>query len=120
MSITGISSTIRDVIAQRPDQSAAREPDQQQPASAAWRRPVSPKPVAANATAARQVRAALEPQAPEGTDPALWSILTHEERSFFANRASSGPLTYTKVMMPDYARTAAAPAMRGGRVDIRV
>ncbi len=69
-------------------------------------------------------------RAPEGTDPALWSILTHEERTYFARIALDGPLTYSKVMTRGRTDGAAAvtgagaarsgaPIARGGRIDIR-
>ena len=32
--------------------------------------------------------------APPGSDPALWSVLTSEERRFFARQAALGPITY--------------------------
>lgn len=32
--------------------------------------------------------------APDGVDPALWSVLTHEEQAFFASQAQLGPLSY--------------------------
>ncbi|MBX9928779.1 MAG: hypothetical protein K2X99_07690 [Gemmatimonadaceae bacterium] len=57
-------------------------------------------------------------QAPPGTDPALWSILTGEERQFFARAVTSGPLTYSKVMF-GRPTAPAAPAIRGGRLDVR-
>lgn len=53
---------------------------------------------------------------PAGTDPALWSVLTSEERAFFAKSASLGPLTYGRIkdaIMP------APPAARGIRLDVR-
>jgi hypothetical protein len=62
---------------------------------------------------------AVPVQAPVGTDPALWSILTTEERAFFARQATSGPLTYLKVMMPD-TPSMATVAARGHRIDVRV
>jgi hypothetical protein len=55
-------------------------------------------------------------EAPAGTDPALWSVLTTEERAFFAKSASLGPLTYGRIkdaIMP------APPAARGIRLDVR-
>ena len=59
----------------------------------------------------------LPADAPAGTDPKLWSILTSEERGFFAKSQAMGPLTYGRVMaarpQPDM------PAVRGGRLDIR-
>ncbi|MHB1298128.1 MAG: hypothetical protein ACYC0B_06310 [Gemmatimonadaceae bacterium] len=58
-------------------------------------------------------------EAPAGTDPALWSVLTSEERAYFARAASSGPLTYSKVMSHLNAPVAAT-LPRGGRLDARV
>lgn len=55
-------------------------------------------------------------EAPAGTDPALWSVLTTEERTFFAKTASLGPLTYGKIKS---ATMPAPPAARGGRLDVR-
>jgi hypothetical protein len=55
-------------------------------------------------------------EAPPGTDPALWSVLTTEERTFFARTASLGPLTYGKIKS---ATLPAPPAVRGGRLDVR-
>ncbi len=55
-------------------------------------------------------------EAPAGTDPELWSVLTTEERTFFAKTAALGPLTYGKIKN---ATLPAPPAMRGGRLDVR-
>lgn len=60
---------------------------------------------------------ALPVEAPAGTDPALWSILSSEERSFFAKAQTMGPLTYGRVMSS--LQQPAMPATRGGRLDIR-
>jgi hypothetical protein len=63
---------------------------------------------------------ALPAEAPAGTDPALWSVLTTEERTFFAKASAMGPLTYGRVAagMSNPAAQA-APAVRGGRLDVR-
>lgn len=53
---------------------------------------------------------------PPGTDPTLWSVLTTEERNFFAKSASSGPLTYGRIKA---ATNPAPPAARGVRLDVR-
>ena len=58
---------------------------------------------------------ALPVDAPRGTDPQLWSVLTAEERTFFARARAMGPLTYG----PGAQGGPAGPA-RGGRVDIRI
>jgi hypothetical protein len=51
-------------------------------------------------------------QAPPGTDPVLWGVLTAEERHYFARLQTSGPLTYGP-------RSANVPPglVRGGRID---
>ncbi len=60
-------------------------------------------------------------QPPEGTDPKLWSILTTEERSYFARSSAQGPLTYARVMLGDAGATGAplSASMRGIRLDVR-
>jgi hypothetical protein len=37
---------------------------------------------------------AIPVHAPAGTDPALWSVLTADERRFFSRLQAVGPLTY--------------------------
>ena len=55
-------------------------------------------------------------EAPAGTDPELWSVLTADERAFFAKAGAMGPLTYGRM-----ASTAATPPVaRGVRLDVRV
>ena len=82
------------------------------------------------ATQAATAKAALRPQqpiaavaqhavpaeAPAGTDPSLWSVLTSEERAFFAKTAALGPLTYGRIKA---AQQPVAPAPRGVRLDVR-
>lgn len=58
----------------------------------------------------------LQAAAPQGTDPELWSVLTGEERAFFAKVGTLGPLTYGRVMQAQNA----PPSIRGGRLDIKV
>jgi hypothetical protein len=90
------------------------------------------RPGVARPAAAPAAPAALKPQqslaapsqslpaeAPAGTDPALWSVLTTEERTYFAKAASSGPLTYGRVAAGVNSMAQAAPASRGGRLDVR-
>ena len=64
----------------------------------------------------RRSRGVVPTDAPKGTDPALWSVLTSEERSFFAKARAMGPLTYG----PGQDRGAAAGTLLGGRLDVRV
>jgi hypothetical protein len=116
MSVTGVNNSLRDLLATRIDQTIGRPLDQQSRTGGATAPATSGTPSGAPKAAAKS---ALTPQPPEGTDPALWSILTGEERSYFANNATSGPLTYSKVMMPNKTAASALPAVRGGRVDVR-
>ena len=60
---------------------------------------------------------AVPADAPPGTDPALWSVLTSDERQFFAKTASLGPLTYGRLKAASHPTP---PAARGVRLDIRV
>lgn len=55
-------------------------------------------------------------EAPAGTDPSLWSVLTTEERNFFAKTAALGPLTYSRIKSVSHP---APPAARGVRLDVR-
>ncbi len=55
-------------------------------------------------------------EAPAGTDPTLWSVLTNDERNFFAKSAALGPLTYSRIKA---VTNPAPPAARGIRLDVR-
>ena len=59
---------------------------------------------------------AVPAEAPHGTDPALWSVLTGEERAFFARARSMGPLTYG----PGASNDPATGVRLGGRIDVKV
>lgn len=69
--------------------------------------------------------ASLPAEAPAGTDPELWSVLTSEERTFFAKSTASGPLTYGRIaagvqaLQGGSAANAFGAAARGGRLDVR-
>lgn len=62
-------------------------------------------------------QSAVPAEAPPGTDPSFWSVLTTEERNFFAKTASLGPLTYSRFKEATAAPT--PPAARGVRLDVR-
>ena len=81
------------------------------PAAPAAQSPMSRASIAQPASTADVI-------APEGTDPKLWSILTSEERSYFAKSAAQGPVTYARVMMGTQDQSL-SPSMRGLRLDIR-
>lgn len=103
----------------RPGQAGAARP---QPAAApAALRPQAPL---AGAAAGGAMGATLPAEAPAGTDPALWSVLTGEERAFFAKAAASGPLTYSRISagvnaLAGTPMAQAGGAARGARLDVR-
>lgn len=53
---------------------------------------------------------------PDGVDPALWNILTGEERAYFDRARGGGGLTYGRAS----AGEAKPPSPRGLRIDVRV
>lgn len=65
---------------------------------------------------APELNQTLPVEPPPGTDPELWSVLSAEERSFFARVGSMGPLTYGHLL--NSARSD-QPVMRGGRLDVK-
>ncbi len=69
-------------------------------------------PIAGQSSAQSTVPA----EAPAGTDPTLWSVLTNDERNFFATSAALGPLTYSRIKD---VTNPAPPAARGIRLDVR-
>jgi hypothetical protein len=78
-----------------------------------------PAPTPARPAApARQAQSAVPTEAPAGTDPALWSILSTEERAFFARSGAMGPLTYGRAF--NDMKAAQLPANRGGRLDVKI
>jgi len=121
MSINGITNPLLANL------SAIGRPDATRPATDRAGTPAN-----AGANAAAIARTALKPQAPiagqgatqsavpaeapPGTDPTLWSVLTNDERSFFAKTAALGPLTYSRIKSVS---NPAPPAARGVRLDVR-
>ncbi len=61
-------------------------------------------------------QSAVPAEAPAGTDPSLWSVLTNDERNFFAKTAALGPLTYGRIKA---VTNPAPPTARGIRLDVR-
>jgi hypothetical protein len=116
MSIHGISgSNIQRPGTQFPVRDNTRTPGQKPqtqgvPQPAAQPVPQSP----ANAKSPQGVP--VEP--PPGTDPALWSVLSGEERAFFAKAGAMGPLTYGRALQD--MKTSQLPAARGGRLDVKI
>ena len=85
-----------------------REGDERKPAADATKAAALPAKQA-------ETDAALSASPPPGTDPAFWSVLTTEERMFFAKMQTLGPLTYGPSSAPPKAALA-----RGGRIDLKV
>ena len=56
-------------------------------------------------------------QPPTGTDPELWSVLTNDERTYFAKLGAMGPLTYGRVLSGHLQPS--TPHVRGGRLDVK-
>jgi hypothetical protein len=112
MSVYGIgNSNIPRTPAQLPVRDGVR-PQVQQPTT-----PVvlpTPKPAASAAT---KNAPSVPVEAPDGTDPALWSVLSAEERAFFAKAGAMGPLTYGRAFRE--MTGVQPPAARGGRLDVK-
>ncbi len=71
---------------------------------------------AGDVNAVRRSTRGVPAEAPHGTDPALWSVLTAQERAFFAEAQPAGPLTYG----PTNRGRVSPRAVLGGRLDLRV
>jgi hypothetical protein len=105
MSINGIRGPYNNIA---PRQAPAARPEQARPTPA----PGAPAPrPAAGANAAAPVAA------PPGTDPELWTVLTPDERAYFARLGAMGPLTYGRVLSGQ--PSAPAPTPRGVRLDVK-
>ncbi len=120
MNVSGLPSSLQSLLATR-EQLQAQRPDAQGAAAAQAQRATTG--TAVPPTPAKQAggvaNANLTAQPPEGTDPALWSVLTSDERAFFSRVVTSGPLTYSKMAAANTSRPAAMPSIRGGRIDFR-
>jgi hypothetical protein len=114
MSIYGINnSAISRPTTQFPVRDNTRTQGQPTPAAQ------QPAPQAPATTAAtRAATSSVPTEAPVGTDPALWSILSSEERAYFAKSGATGPLTYGRAFTD--MKTTQLPANRGGRLDVKI
>jgi hypothetical protein len=119
MTVPGVNSALLGAIATRLDRLGPTAPDPRDPARAngrVERTPANPATGALSPTP--QIGLGATP--PEGVDPALWSVLTGEERAFFAQQAAAGPLTYGRMGITPATPAAIIGVARGGRLDIRV
>ena len=117
MSINGIRGPYNSAI--RPQTPATVRPNGTQPATGGASRANATQPQAPSALkgVAPAAASGVPVQPPQGTDPELWSVLTQDERAYFAKLGAMGPLTYGRVLsgqMP-----VQAPAVRGGRLDVK-
>lgn len=121
MSINGIGNPLHTNIGplSRPDETSRAPVDRSNNRNGNASTAIAPavttlRPQAPIAGAATQ--SAVPAEAPAGTDPTLWSVLTSDERNFFAKTASLGPLTYGRIKASTHP---APPSVRGGRLDVR-
>jgi hypothetical protein len=115
MNVNGIASGLGGI---RPPQTDPRtRAVQQQPGAVTPQAPhVTRAPGARGAAAPAAASNAVPVEAPEGTDPELWSVLTADERAFFAKVGAMGPLTYGHILANGRNDL---PVARGGRLDVR-
>jgi hypothetical protein len=109
MSIYGVRGTIPGRVGGTP---AERPRVEQQPATV---RPNAPRPL--GSAPAPVAPAGVPATPPPGTDPELWSVLSTDERQYFARLGAMGPLTYGRVLSG--AINPATPSVRGGRLDVK-
>ena len=107
----------------RPGQPGGVQPGQARPGTPGAARPAA-APAQPAAVRPQQSLAApanaLPVEAPPGTDPELWGVLTGEERAYFAKAATMGPLTYGRIAAGVSAmQQGTPPAARGVRLDVR-
>jgi hypothetical protein len=121
MNVNGLPSSLQSLLAAREQLQAHRPDAQGLAATQAQKATTATAPIAAAVKPA--ATAAMTAQAPAGTDPALWSVLTSDERAFFSRVVTSGPLTYSKMSAATTthaaSQSASMPAIRGGRIDFR-
>ena len=112
MNLNRIGGASAGILAPRP------EPRLRPEAERATYAPIAPAvaPAQRAPLSIEQPKPTLPAEAPAGTDPELWSVLTADERAFFAKVGAMGPLTYGHLIT---AQTSATPIARGGRLDVR-
>jgi hypothetical protein len=112
MNLNGIGGTAAPLL--RPQEKPRTTTVEQERAATAAAAPTPARVAASGLLAPRP--GVVAPEAPAGTDPELWKVLTAEERSFFARMSNGGPLTYGRQAATGGPQ---APMVRGGRLDVR-
>ncbi len=115
MSIHGIRSPYGAPVRPSATPATPARPEQAGTAGGAERATV-PVPTSVRAPAA-SAASGVPVQPPQGTDPDLWSVLTQDERAYFAKLGAMGPLTYGRVLSGQMPTS--APMARGGRLDVK-
>ncbi|MCC6316061.1 MAG: hypothetical protein IT361_00120 [Gemmatimonadaceae bacterium] len=110
MSINGVRGPYG-TIPQRP-----AAPSSAGQAESARAKPLA-RPAPAGAPAGPQAAPSVSVAPPPGTDPELWTVLTPDERSYFAKLGAMGPLTYGRVLSGQMQPP--QPSVRGGRLDVK-
>lgn len=77
----------------------------------------NPAPATGRPQAVAAGQGSLSVEAPPGTDPNLWKILTTEERHHFAKAGARGPLTYGYLARAQAPQD--QPVSRGVRLDLK-
>jgi hypothetical protein len=114
MSVNGIPSHLTGLLSV---QDARAERAAQERGQRAVQQPISQQPLPTrDVLASSQPQPTLPAEPPVGTDPELWSVLSSEERVFFAKVGAMGPLTYGRVSTEMRAESSIP---RGGRLDVR-
>ena len=112
MNVNGIGGAAAQII--RPNEGARTQAERASGQAAAVPQPQPTRVAASGLLAPRQE--VVPTEAPAGTDPELWAVLTAEERSFFSRMSAAGPLTYGRQAAISPTQ---APLARGGRIDVR-
>lgn len=118
MNLNGIANSLTAVRPTQVEPRARTEPGAENAGAAAAQQAREPRqPARVDLRVPEQT---LPAEPPAGTDPELWAVLSTEERAYFAKVGAMGPLTYGHLMNSGSSTTPnAAPAARGGRLDVR-
>lgn len=111
MNLYGVGSAAQSITLPQRDATQRVETDRSPVAPS--RQPAAP---GASSSVLNLAGPTLQVEAPAGTDPELWSVLSVEERAFFGKVGGMGPLTYSHMIHSGQPATA---VMRGGRIDVR-